>query len=72
MRRWQLIYDVCGRETKLWRRDQRGRLQEVALEIERTPNISVERMAAGGTGLPTRLSRVRRHRSPLRSVAIRT
>ena len=34
--------------------------------LEAPPNISVERMAGGGTGLQVRASRARRHRSPRR------
>ena len=36
VRRWQLIYDVCGREARLWRRDSKGQIQEVGLKIERS------------------------------------
>jgi proteasome lid subunit RPN8/RPN11 len=45
-RRWQLIYDVCGTEARLWRKDHRGRLREVTLEIQRSPNISIKQMAS--------------------------
>ncbi len=33
-------------------------------------NFSVERMAAGGTRLPIRVSGARRHRSPWRSASV--
>ena len=36
--------------------------------VQQKPNLSVERTAVGGTLLPIRASRVRRHRSPLHSM----
>ena len=43
MRSWQLIYDVCGTDAKLWRRDRRGRLRQAPLEIERRPDPTLHR-----------------------------
>jgi proteasome lid subunit RPN8/RPN11 len=42
LRDWQLIYDVCGHDAKLWRRDRNGRVKEVAFVIERAPPMSLQ------------------------------
>jgi hypothetical protein len=39
-RRFELIYDVCGREARMWRIQVRGgrrRVVEVPLVVERSP-----------------------------------